>query len=60
VHREEVGKAGLHSNTYPIVSTILIKIFWFVMERWVVSDLHGLLEEIRASSPPEASRGAVG
>ncbi len=23
-----------------------------LMERWVVSDLHGLLEEIRGSSPP--------
>jgi len=30
-----------------------------LMERWVVSDLHGVLEEIRGSSPPEASRGAV-
>jgi predicted ester cyclase len=31
-----------------------------LMERWVVSDLHGLLEEIQGSSPPQASRGAVG
>src|ERR1044072_1204550 len=30
-----------------------------LMERWVVSDLYGVLEEIRGSSPPEASRGAV-
>ena len=28
-------------------------------ERWVVSDLHGLLEEIRGSSPSQTSRGAV-
>jgi len=30
-----------------------------LMERWVVTDLHGLLEEIRGSSPPQASRGAI-
>ena len=30
-----------------------------LMERWVVTDLYGLLEEIRGSSPPQASRGAV-
>ena len=31
-----------------------------LMERWVVTDLYGLLEEIRGTSPPEASRGATG
>lgn len=31
-----------------------------LMERWVVTDLYGVLEEIRGSSPPETSRGAVG
>jgi predicted ester cyclase len=30
-----------------------------LMERWVVTDLYGLLEEIRGSSPTETSRGAV-
>jgi len=30
-----------------------------LLERWVVSDLHGLLEEIQGSSPSQASRGAV-
>jgi predicted ester cyclase len=30
-----------------------------LMERWVVTDLYGLLEEIRGSSPNETSRGAV-
>ena len=30
-----------------------------LMERWVVTDLYGLLEEIRGSSPSETSRGAV-
>jgi len=30
-----------------------------LMERWVVADLHGLLEEIRGSSSSGASRGAV-
>ena len=30
-----------------------------LMERWVVTDLHGLLEEMRGSSPPQTSRGAV-
>ena len=29
-----------------------------LIERWVVTDLHGLLEEIRGSSPREASHGA--
>jgi steroid delta-isomerase-like uncharacterized protein len=29
-----------------------------LMERWVVSDLHGVLEEIKGSSPPKTSRGA--
>jgi len=29
-----------------------------LMERWVVTDLYGVLEEIRGSSPPETSRGA--
>jgi steroid delta-isomerase-like uncharacterized protein len=29
-----------------------------LMERWVVTDLYGVLEEIRGSSPPDASRGA--
>jgi predicted ester cyclase len=27
-----------------------------LMERWVVSDLHGLLEELRESSPPLSAR----
>jgi len=30
-----------------------------LMERWVVTDLYGLLEEIRGASPPEASRRAA-
>jgi predicted ester cyclase len=30
-----------------------------LMERWVVTDLYGLLEEIRGSSQSQASRGAV-
>jgi predicted ester cyclase len=30
-----------------------------LMERWVVTDLHALLEEIRGSSSPQASHGAV-
>jgi len=30
-----------------------------LLERWVVSDLHGLLEETQGSSPSQASRGAV-
>jgi steroid delta-isomerase-like uncharacterized protein len=29
-----------------------------LIERWVVTDLHGLLQEIRGSSPRDASRGA--
>jgi predicted ester cyclase len=29
-----------------------------LIERWVVTDLHGLLEEIQGSSPREASHGA--
>src|SRR5690242_11249819 len=30
-----------------------------LMERWVISDLHGLLEEIRGSSPPQVRHGAA-
>jgi steroid delta-isomerase-like uncharacterized protein len=30
-----------------------------LMERWVVSDLHGLLEEIRGSSTSQVGRGAT-
>jgi predicted ester cyclase len=30
-----------------------------LMERWVVSDLYGLLEEIRGSSSPHVSRGTA-
>lgn len=30
-----------------------------LMERWVVSDLHGLLEEIRRAAPPEIRHGVA-